>query len=60
MPEKKESKKRGRENLCVCLEVGSREDIVTDMNVESIPMVETNDSLPNITLFILLLTFFFF
>lgn len=25
----------------MCLEVGSRKDIVTDMNVESIPMVET-------------------
>lgn len=37
MPGKKESKKRGSENsVCVCLEVGSRKDIVTDMNIESI------------------------
>lgn len=36
MPGKKERKQKEREGeLCVCLEVGSRKDIVTDMNIES-------------------------
>lgn len=37
MPGKKERKQKEREGeFCVCLEVGSRKDIVTDMNIESI------------------------
>lgn len=37
MPGKREGKKRAREGeFSVCVEVGSRKDIVTDMNVESI------------------------
>lgn len=34
MPGKKERKQKEGE-FCVCLEVGSRKDIVTDMNIES-------------------------
>lgn len=38
MPGKKERKQKEREGefcVCVCVEVGSRKDIVTDMNIES-------------------------
>lgn len=36
MPGKKERKQKEREGEFMCLEVGSRKDIVTDMNIESI------------------------
>lgn len=37
MPGKKERKQKEREGeFCVYVEVGSRKDIVTDMNIESI------------------------
>lgn len=57
--ERKKTKKRTRENsVCVCLEVGSRKDIVTDMNIESI--WQRQKLFITITLFSYLLTFFFF
>lgn len=37
LDEREERKQKEREGeFCVCLEVGSRKDIVTDMNIESI------------------------
>lgn len=34
--EERKQKEREGESVCVCVEVGSRKDIVTDMNIESI------------------------
>lgn len=60
---RKERKKAKREKeregeFCVCVEVGSRKDIVTDMNIES--TWQRPKQFITITLFVLLLTFFFF